>query len=65
MTAWTVAIPGRVPASTKVMISRSTIEASPRGPNQPITRTVVRLSPVPMRETATGIMRIRVRLSTA
>ena len=46
-------------------MSPSTIEARPRGPNQPMKRTVARLSRVRTSASATGAMRITVRLSTA
>src|SRR5215212_4864648 len=46
-------------------ISPNTSEASPRGPNQPINSIETPLSLVPISETATGSMRINVKLSTA
>ena len=42
----------------------NTIEASPRGPNQPTNATVCTLACVPSSATATGSMRTTVRLST-
>ena len=41
------------------------IEASPRGPNQPMKNTVGQSSRAPSSESATGSMRITVRLSKA
>ena len=45
--------------------SRNTIDARPRGPNQPMKATEALSSWVPMSEMATGSMRISVRLSSA
>ena len=42
-----------------------TIEASPRGPNQPTKSTVALSIPEPMSAIATGSMRTTVKLSTA
>ena len=41
------------------------MEASPRGPNQPMNATVGRLMPRPASAIATGTMRTTVRLSAA
>ena len=46
-------------------ISAKTIDASPRGPNQPMKPTVGRRMPLPASAAATGAIRISVRLSSA
>ena len=56
-------VPGRCASSTA--ITANTIEASPRGPNQPRKPTVRRLAPLPIMAIATGSIRTTVRLSTA
>ena len=44
---------------------RNTIEARPRGPNQPMNATVGAANREPIRDTATGTIRMTVRLRTA
>src|SRR5829696_6417275 len=56
--------PGSSGASSTT-IRPSTIEASPRGPNQPANTTDTPRRYVPYRESATGSIRIRVRLRRA
>ena len=46
-------------------MTANTIEARPRGPNQPRNATVGRRAPVPSSASATGSIRTTVRLSTA
>ncbi len=58
-----IASPGS--ASSSSSSSAKTIEAAPRGPNQPRKATVGRRAPVPSIAIATGSIRTRVRLSTA
>jgi hypothetical protein len=55
--------PGSWASSTT--ITANTIEARPRGPNQPRKPTVGIRAPVPIIAIATGSMRTSVRLSTA
>ncbi len=43
----------------------NTIDARPRGPNQPMKSTVSRRRPEPINDRATGSIRITVRLSRA
>ena len=50
------------PSSTS---TANTIEARPRGPNQPVKATVGVRAPVPSNASHTGAMRMTVRLSTA
>ena len=45
--------------------SAKRIDARPRGPNQPRKPTVGRRTPEPINESATGIIRTAVKLSTA
>src|ERR1700760_4558477 len=58
-----VGAPGRCASSTT--ITANTIDARPRGPNQPRNPTVWRWAPLPTSAMATGSMRTTVRLSTA
>ena len=58
-----VAAWGRCASSTT--ITANTIDARPRGPNHPRKPTVGVRAPLPIIATATGSMRISVRLSTA
>ena len=65
----TVAVsgPGETPASSSPAspMTRKTIDASPRGPNQPMKRTVDRWSRRPSNVTATGTIRKTVKLRAA
>src|SRR5689334_12711949 len=58
-----VVAPGRLASWTT--ITANTIDASPRGPNQPRNATVRQLADVPSIAIATGSIRTMVRLSTA
>ena len=54
-----------VPCSSSTAIRVNTTDASPRGPNHPMNPVVSGRNPLPSSATATGSMRIKVRLSTA
>ena len=50
--------------SSAITTSSRMMEASPRGPNQPMNETEARLSPEPVSAIATGPIRMRVRVRT-
>ena len=59
-----VSCPGKVPNISKAIRAR-TIDANPRGPNQPINKTESQLTWVPIRDMETGNIRITVKLKMA
>ena len=56
---------GATPSSSITTMSRNTPDASPRGPNQPMSATVGHRNPVPASAIATAAIRTTVRLRTA
>ncbi|WP_162197620.1 hypothetical protein [Methanosarcina horonobensis] len=60
----TVSLPP-IPPVSSIAVNNRTTDARPPGPNQPRKNTVSVFNFMPIREIATGIIQISVRLSTA